>query len=78
MKIRSLLLVCIAGSLASQINAQVTFDRLLNSAKEPQNWMSYSGGFQSQRHSALTPDHSGQREESGTAVGLPAAFARKI
>ncbi len=30
-------------SLAGALSAQVTFDRLVNSAKEPQNWLTYSG-----------------------------------
>jgi alcohol dehydrogenase (cytochrome c) len=34
--------------------AQVTFDRILNAAKEPQNWLTYSGAFGSQRHSSLS------------------------
>ena len=34
-------------------HAQVTFDRLLNSAKEPQNWMTYSGDYSGKRFSAL-------------------------
>ena len=33
--------------------AQVTFDRLLNSGKEPQNWMTYSGDYRGRRFSAL-------------------------
>ena len=36
------------------LNAQVTYDRLLNAAKEPQNWLTYSGGFASQRYSTLS------------------------
>ena len=31
----------------------VSFDRLLQSNKEPQNWLTYSGGLSSQRHSLL-------------------------
>jgi alcohol dehydrogenase (cytochrome c) len=34
-------------------HAQVTFERLLNPQAEPQNWLSYSGSYLSQRHSAL-------------------------
>jgi alcohol dehydrogenase (cytochrome c) len=41
-----LLLVCTA-------QAQVTTERLLNPSAEPQNWLSYSGSYMSQRHSAL-------------------------
>ncbi|MEQ1884769.1 MAG: PQQ-dependent dehydrogenase, methanol/ethanol family [Bryobacteraceae bacterium] len=40
--------------------AQVTHERLLNAATEPQNWLTYSGGFASQRYSTLsqiTPDN---------------------
>src|SRR5580692_6773265 len=33
---------------------QVTFDRILNANKEPQNWLTYSGTTLSQRHSLLT------------------------
>ncbi|HEV2199653.1 MAG TPA: PQQ-dependent dehydrogenase, methanol/ethanol family [Bryobacteraceae bacterium] len=50
MMTRALLLVSLAGSLG----AQVSFDRLLNPGKEPQNWLTYSGSMMSQRHSPLT------------------------
>jgi hypothetical protein len=32
----------------------VTFDRLLKANQEPNNWLTYSGSFMSQRYSALT------------------------
>ena len=32
----------------------VSYERLLGAVKEPENWMSYSGTFNSQRHSPLT------------------------
>ena len=32
---------------------QVTFERLLNSSKEPQNWLTYSGDYAGQRFSTL-------------------------
>ena len=44
----------------ASLQAQVSFDRLLRAAGEPQNWLSYSGGAMSQRYSALaqvTPDN---------------------
>ena len=47
------ILASIAGSLAL-LSAQVSFDRLLNPNKEPQNWVTYSGSYTSQRHSQLT------------------------
>src|SRR5689334_9892047 len=36
------------------VTAQVSFDRILNAAKEPQNWLTYSGTTNSQRYSTLT------------------------
>src|SRR5579863_6690123 len=38
---------------AGHLSAQVTFERLENSAKEPQNWMTYSGDYSGKRFSAL-------------------------
>ena len=55
MKKLALLLLSIAT-----LSAQVTFDRILNAGKEPQNWLTYSGGVSSQRYSTLkqiTPDN---------------------
>ena len=40
--------------LSVVVAAQVTSDRLLRAAEEPQNWITYSGGYASQRHSLLT------------------------
>ncbi|MEO8484668.1 MAG: PQQ-dependent dehydrogenase, methanol/ethanol family [Acidobacteriota bacterium] len=36
------------------IGAQVGFDRLLNAAREPQNWLTYSGDVSGKRYSPLT------------------------
>lgn len=43
------------GSSFFAVNAfgQVTFERLLNSSKEPQNWLTYSGDYAGHRFSAL-------------------------
>jgi len=38
----------------SSAQAQVTFDRILNASKEPQNWLTYSGNYSGRRHSELT------------------------
>src|SRR5262245_46434755 len=45
----SLVLLSIPGILC----AQVTFERILGAAKEPQNWLTYSGSTMSQRHTTL-------------------------
>lgn len=42
----------LAAGLNSAL-AQVTSDRLLNAAGEPQNWLTYSGNYASTRHSML-------------------------
>src|SRR5579863_1675123 len=39
--------------LAPVLWGQVSFDRILNANKEPQNWLTYSGTTLSQRHSLL-------------------------
>ena len=41
-----------AGSLG--VHAQVSYDRLLKAASEPQNWLTYGGTYASQRYSTLT------------------------
>ena len=46
------LAVFAAATLSLQ--AQVTHERILNAAKEPQNWLTYGGGFSSQRYSTLS------------------------
>jgi alcohol dehydrogenase (cytochrome c) len=39
--------------ISSVLQAQVSFERLLRAADEPQNWLTYSGGYDSQRYSRL-------------------------
>ena len=39
---------------AAALGAQVSFDRILRTNQEPQNWLTYSGGVMSQRHTQLT------------------------
>lgn len=47
---RTLLLILIAVAV---LPAQVTYERILNAEKEPQNWLTYSGNYSSHRHSSL-------------------------
>ena len=51
MKLRLLL---IFAFLTGSLQAQVTYERLLHADKEPQNWLTYSGGYASNRYSLLT------------------------
>lgn len=39
--------------LAASLDAQVTYNRLLHTAREPQNWLMYSGRYSGWRHSDL-------------------------
>ena len=41
----------------------VSFDRIRQSNKEPQNWLTYSGGLSSQRHSLLTAIQPGNARD---------------
>jgi alcohol dehydrogenase (cytochrome c) len=49
----SLLLLAASGLLASNAYSQVTPQRLRDSAKEPQNWLMYSGDYSGHRFSTL-------------------------
>jgi alcohol dehydrogenase (cytochrome c) len=51
MKTRLLLSAVLAAGL---LPAQVTYDRLLHADQEPQNWLTYSGGYAGNRFSPLT------------------------
>ena len=42
------------GLLPGRSSAQVTPERLLDAAQEPQNWLTYSGTYSSERHSTLS------------------------
>ena len=50
MKLASLLVFSLSCGIA---HAQLTPDRLLNTSKEPQNWLTYNGSYTSQRYSLL-------------------------
>jgi glucose dehydrogenase len=43
-----------AGFAATLIPAQVTSNRILHASSEPQNWLTYGGGYSSERYSLLT------------------------
>ena len=46
-------LLVVSTLLTAGAAAQVAPDRLLNAVREPQNWLTYSGTYLSQRHTAL-------------------------
>src|ERR1044071_9256775 len=45
--------------LALPLSAQVPYDRILNSGREPHNWLTYSGNYAAHRYSPL--DHINDR-----------------
>ena len=47
-----------ASGAAAPAFTPVTWERLVNAADEPQNWLMYSGTFDSQRHSRLEQVHT--------------------
>jgi len=40
--------------ISASLPAQVSYDRLLHAAQEPQNWLTYSGTYMGQRYSTLS------------------------
>ena len=56
------------------LSAQVTYERLANAAAEPQNWLTYSGNFMSQRYSPLdqiTPANVSKLEQKWVFQARP-------
>ena len=51
---KTLAFVLFAILCAGSLQAQVSFERLLDTDREPENWLMYSGSNMSQRHSRLT------------------------
>ncbi len=51
----NLLYLCFISSLfvSVQAGAQVPYERIVNAAEEPENWLTYNGGYMSQRYSLL-------------------------
>jgi alcohol dehydrogenase (cytochrome c) len=50
---KSALLILWVTILAGSLHAQLTYERLLNADAEPQNWLTYSGGYNGWRYSKL-------------------------
>ena len=62
---RILVALLLGGMTIGSLSAQVSFDRLREAARESHNWLTYSGGYFSQRHSELdqiTPANVGDLE----------------
>jgi alcohol dehydrogenase (cytochrome c) len=52
-KLMTLAVAVLLLAASYRLDAQVTSDRILRAADEPQNWLTYSGGYSSQRYSLL-------------------------
>jgi alcohol dehydrogenase (cytochrome c) len=52
-KLMKLVVAVLLLAASYRLDAQVTSDRILRAADEPQNWLTYSGGYSSQRYSLL-------------------------
>ena len=60
---RTLLAALLCGAVLDGLSAQVPFERLREAANEPHNWLTYSGGYFSNRYSQLgqiTPANVGE------------------
>src|SRR5215475_8623643 len=49
----AILIFSLVSTIFINASGQVTFERLLNSSKEPKNWLTYSGDYGGHRFSAL-------------------------
>ena len=68
MNARVLTLACFVLCVFVPVTAQaqgdgVTFEQILNAESEPQNWLTYSGGYDSQRHTVLDQIDAGNVDE---------------
>jgi alcohol dehydrogenase (cytochrome c) len=74
----AVLTALVIGTLSYSPSAQVAPDRLTGAAREPGNWLMYSGGYFSHRHSALTqitPDNAKNLELKWIyQAGVPGAW----
>jgi alcohol dehydrogenase (cytochrome c) len=70
----SIALVAVAA-LTYSVHAQVSYERLLAAAKEPRNWLTYSGGYFSNRYSPLTQVNPANVKEPRAGSGYSAAVA---
>jgi len=52
-KLTKLAVAVLLVAASYRLDAQVTSNRILRAADEPQNWLTYSGGYSSQRYSQL-------------------------
>jgi alcohol dehydrogenase (cytochrome c) len=52
-KLMKLVVAVLLVAASYRLDAQVTSERILRAADEPQNWLTYSGGYSSQRYSLL-------------------------
>jgi alcohol dehydrogenase (cytochrome c) len=52
-KLMKLAVAVLLLAASYRLDAQVSSDRILHAADEPQNWLTYSGGYSSQRYSLL-------------------------
>src|SRR5258708_3256457 len=48
------LVLLVTALVSLRLQAQIGPDRLRNAASEPRNWLTYSGGYFSNRYSSLT------------------------
>lgn len=62
---RTPLAIVLALLCAAPLSGQLTYERILNASAEPHNWLTYNGGYSSQRYSLLdqvTPSNVDQLE----------------
>jgi alcohol dehydrogenase (cytochrome c) len=64
--------IVLAAAGVAALSAQVPYERILNAASEPQNWLTYSGAYDAQRYSTL------DQIDRGNAAQLQPAWMYQI
>ena len=79
MKIRNAASLLVLGLMLMPVHteAQVTYDRILASADEPENWLTYNGTYSSQRYSQLDQIDRGNVDELEIADWTPVPSRRR-
>ncbi|NKB97061.1 MAG: PQQ-dependent dehydrogenase, methanol/ethanol family [Pseudomonadales bacterium] len=60
---RQSLVVVLTAIFVTNAAAEVDYERIINADSEPANWLTYNGGYDSQRHSTLTQINKGNVKE---------------
>ena len=71
-------LAAVIVTASYELHAQVSYDRILTAAAEPQNWLTYGGTYSSQRYSGLAQITPANVAQPRTEVDASGSGARRL